>query len=246
MAEGEGALDGCRMLVVGASSGIGRAVGVAAARAGAAVALAARRFDHLREVQREAGAKSWAVQLDVRSPIAVQLSVRTAVQRLGGLDAVVYATGVTKLAMLSETDFDTWHELLTTNLVGAAEVTSAALPALRESAGRIAYLSSHSVPRPWPGLGAYAASKAGLDTMVTAWRAEVDDVRFTRVVVGPTVTGMADEWDPVLSATMFDRWAREGYMDVEPVSAEHVADRIVEWVATPEPPDDLWLVEPAS
>jgi NAD(P)-dependent dehydrogenase (short-subunit alcohol dehydrogenase family) len=235
-------LDDRRVLVVGASSGIGRAVGVAASRAGARVALAARRFDQLREVQREAGPRSWSVQLDVRSPIASQLAVRAATQELGGLDTVVYATGVNRLAMLVDTDLDAWHELLTTNLVGAALVTQAALPALRESNGRIAYLSSHSVARPWPALGAYAASKAGLDAMVSAWRTEVDDVKFTRVVVGPTVTGMADAWDATLAGAMFERWHEEGYLDIEPVPPEHVAEQLVRWAAMDEPPDDLSLV----
>ena len=192
-------LAGRRVLVVGASSGIGREVVLAATRAGARVALAARRYDHLQEVAAEAaevGDEAVALQCDVRKPIACELAVQAAVQQLGGIDVVVFATGINRLAWLAETSVDAWRDLVDTNLIGAALVTQAVLPHLRDTHGRIGYLSSHAVARPWPGLGAYAATKAALDTMVAGWRVEEPDVAFTRFVVGPTVTGMADAWDP--------------------------------------------------
>jgi NAD(P)-dependent dehydrogenase (short-subunit alcohol dehydrogenase family) len=234
---------GRRVLVVGASSGIGRAVGIAAARAGARVVLAARRYNQLQDVEREAGGDVVAVQCDVRSPIACELAVKAAVQRLDGLDAVVFAAGVNRLSMLADTSVEDWRALVETNLIGAALVTQAVLSELRHEHGRIAYLSSHSVLRPWPALGAYAATKAGLDTMISGWRSEEPDVVFTRVVVGPTITGMADDWDPETAAVMFERWAEAGYMAHEPVTPEWVADQIVAWATSAQPVNDLVLVD---
>jgi len=231
---------------MGASSGIGRAVGLAASAAGADIALAARQYDQLTEVAREAGPNAIALQCDVRVPIACELAVRAAVQHLHGLDVVVFATGVNHLAMLVDTPLEAWRDVLETNLIGAALTTRAVLPELRTSGGRIAYLSSHSVGRPWPGLGAYAASKAGLDAMINAWRNEEPGVSFTRVIVGPTITGMADDWDPATAAAMFDRWSDEGYMTYEPATAESVADRIVRWAASDPPAHDLHLVDTAA
>lgn len=238
-------LAGHRALVVGASSGIGRATALALAAAGARVVAAARREAVLREVVAEGGSGLDAVACDVRRPAEVDRLIEVAGERLGGLDTVVYATGVNRLAFLADTDAETWRDLLDTNLVGAALVTRAALPLLREAGGRIAYLSSHSAARPWPALGAYAASKAGLDAMITAWRVEEPRVAVTRVVVGPTLTGMADAWEPDAAATAFARWAEQGYLVHEPVTAEWVGARLVGWAATAEPPEDLWLVDEA-
>lgn len=235
-------LEGRRILIVGASSGIGRAIALAAARAKARVAIAARRLDRLQQVADQAGKGVWPVQCDVRVPLACELVARAVERELGGLDTLVYATGINHLALLAETDVDIWRELLETNLVGAALVTRSALPALVAARGRVAFLSSDSVDRPFPGLGAYAASKAGLETLVAAWRTEVSEVTFTRVIVGPTLTGMADGWNPDLAATMFEWWRSIGYLDREPVEPEWVAERMVRWMAAEEPPEELDLL----
>ena len=239
-------LAGRRVLVVGASSGIGRAVAAAAATAGARVAVAARRYDLLRELEREAHGVTVALHCDVRAPVACELVVKAAVQRLGGLDAVVFATGINRLARLEDTTLDLWRELFDTNVVGAALVTRAALDSLRQSRGRIAYLSSHSVAAPWPALGAYAASKAALDTMIAAWRTEEPSVCFTRVVVGPTITGMADGWEPDLATEMLDRWRDEGYLTHEPARAEWVAQQVVSWASATDPPQDVNMIDKAG
>ncbi len=85
---------------------------------------------------------------------------------LGGIDALVYATGIGPLGRLADTDAETWRRTFDTNVIGAALVTAAAIPHLTESRGVAAYLSSvnGSLTPPWPGLGAYAVSKAALET----------------------------------------------------------------------------------
>ena len=73
-----------------------------------------------------------------------------------------------------------------TNVIGAAQITTAALPHLTATKGTAMYLSSVSVSLtpPWPGLGAYVVSKAALDKLVEAWRVEEPSVNFTRCIVG--------------------------------------------------------------
>lgn len=232
------------MLVVGASKGIGRAVTLALGRAGAAVVASSRDAGLLAEVAAAAGASVRAVPADVRDHLAVDALVAETVEHLGGLDAVLYATGVNQLAFLADTEPHQWALVLETNLIGAALVARATLPALREAGGRLGFLSSHSVPDPWPGLGAYIASKAALESMITTWRLEEPDVAFTRIVIGPTITGMAEAWDPDLSARMFERWAAEGRFEgIDPVLPEVVADVLLGWVADPDPPEDLHLLD---
>ena len=171
-----------RLLVVGASSGIGREIGLQAARHGAAVAFAARRAELLEEAAEQAGERGIAVPCDVRDAEAVAAAIATVVDRLGGLDTVVYATGASPLAPLPDADAELWRGALETNVLGAALVLRAALPHLRAAEQpRIAVLSSHSVDDPWPGLVPYVVSKAALDKFVEGWRTEITDVPMIRM-----------------------------------------------------------------
>ncbi len=182
----------------------------------------ARRRDRLDAAVAEAGPGAMAVACDVRSAEACRSAVDEATGRLGGLDALIYAAGIGPLARLVDTTPDMWRDVLETNVVGASAVTAAALASLRKCSGTAIYLSSvsASVTPPWPGLGAYAVSKAALDKLVEAWRGEEPDVGFTRLVVGEctggegdSMSGFAGGWDPDLAAEMGARWVDERYMD---------------------------------
>jgi NAD(P)-dependent dehydrogenase (short-subunit alcohol dehydrogenase family) len=134
---------------------------------------------------------------------------------------MVYCAGIGKLSHLSQTDAATWRSVFDTNVTGAALTTAAALPHLAASGGVAAYLSSvsASLTAPWPGLGAYAVSKAALDKLVEALRGEHPEVRFTRVVVGDTTGGeghsateFATGWDPDLFTSSVTAWFARGFM----------------------------------
>ena len=207
-----GALTDKRILVVGSSSGIGRAVGAAASAAGARVAFAARRADRVKEAATEAGNGAIGVACDVTDEPSCSALVDEVTSTFGGLDALVYCAGISPLARLSEVDGDGWQRVLCTNLVGPGLVCAAALPHLRASGGRAVFLSSSSVGRPYPGLSLYAASKAALEEQIRGWRAENPDLCFSCVVVGPTGdTEFANSWDPQLMGEMLQFWHDHGY-----------------------------------
>lgn len=238
---------GRRLLVVGASSGIGRCVAAGAAGAGWRVAAVARRADRLeRLAATHAGVT--AVPADVRHPDACRWLVEAAVVALDGIDAMVYAAGIVPLKPLTAVDAPTWQAVLETNLVGASLVTAAAVPHLEHEGGRAVYFSSDSVGRPLPGLVPYAASKAGLEELVRGWRAEHPAVGFTTVVVGPTLTGMADGWDPEIAAEAFERWQREGYAQgrPSPQPPERVAQAVLEALTATEAPHRIEALPPPS
>ena len=204
-----------RAVIVGASSGLGRCIGVGLARRGARVALLARRVDRLADACKEAGPGSIAVGCDVTSPDSCQAAIAEAATELGGIDALVYAPGVGPLSHLKDLDVDTWRATFDTNVIGASLITTAALPHLAASRGTAAYLSSvsASVTPPWPGLGAYSVTKAALDKLVEAWRGECPGVGFTRIVVGDcaggegdSMTQFADNWDLNLAAEFHPKW----------------------------------------
>lgn len=204
-----------RTVVVGASSGLGRCIAVGLAGRGAQVALLARRVDRLAEAAKEAGPQSVAVRCDVTDEASCREAIGKAAGELGGIDAVVYSTAVGPLSRIADISADTWQQTFATNVTGAAVITAAALPHLKESGGVAAYLSSVSgtIMPAWPGLAAYVVSKAALERMIESWRAEHPDVGFTRVIVGdcaggegPSATEFANAWDPELAMEMGQMW----------------------------------------
>ncbi len=125
------------------------------------------------------------------------------------------------LASLMDTDAETWHRVFATNVIGAALITSAAIPHLAATNGVAVYLSSvaASITPPWPGLGAYAVSKAALDKLVEAWRVEHPAIGFTRLVVGDcaggegeSMTEFPNEWDHELAVKFGTQWAEQKYL----------------------------------
>jgi NAD(P)-dependent dehydrogenase (short-subunit alcohol dehydrogenase family) len=227
-----------RTVVVGASSGLGRCLGVGLARRGATVALLARRHDRLVEVAEEAGDGAVAIRCDVTDEASCRDAIGSAASALGGIDALVYATGIGPLARLADLDAATWRRAFDTNVTGAALVTAAALPHLVESRGVAAYLSSvsSSLTSPWPGLGAYVVSKAALDKLVEAWRYECPTVGFTRVTVGDcaggegqAMTEFGADWDLELAAEMYPVWQARNLTSGTMLEVEELV-RVVEHV----------------
>src|SRR5262245_9348979 len=119
-----------RTVVVGASSGLGRCIGIGLAQRGARVALLARRKDRLERAAQEAGGGALAIACDVTDASSCHAAIDAAAAGLGGIDALVYAPGMGPLARLVDLDADTWRRAFDTNVVGAALVTAAAVPQL--------------------------------------------------------------------------------------------------------------------
>ena len=240
-------LQGARVLVVGASSGIGREVAVQLGAAGARVVVAARRADRLSELiieLAERGATGAASAVcDVRDPAQCDAVVATAVEHLGGLDAVVYATAVDPLVRLVDTDLERWRQVYETNVFGASLVTRAALAPLTESGGRMVYISATSVGRPLPGMGAYETSKAALDELVRAWRGEHPEIGFCNVAVGNTLgTEVHQTWDRDLLIELSPVWEARGYVFDNGPGAMSVPDCATAVIAAIASPVDLRYV----
>ncbi|MCU1452043.1 MAG: short-chain dehydrogenase/reductase [Acidimicrobiales bacterium] len=223
-----------RAVVVGASSGLGRCIAVGLGQRGAEVALMARRVDRLVDAAKDAGPGSLAIACDVTDTASCRSAIDEAAAGLGGIDALVYAAGVGSLVRLVDTDADTWRQTFDTNVMGASLITAAALPHLAASSGAAAYLSSvsASMTPPWPGLGAYAVTKAALDKLVEAWRNEHSGVGFTRVVVGDCGGGAAGVsefnvgWDGELAAEVVPTWIARRYLSGSLVEVDELVNVI--------------------
>jgi len=223
-------LSGKRVLVVGGSAGIGRGAALAAAGVGAAIAVVGRSEDKLAEVVATAGGGT-AIAADVTDPEQCSRLVGEAVEAMGGLDAVVYSTGVSPLAPLEEVDPETWHRVIATNAIGPALVTKAALPHLSDD-GVIVFLSSITVGAGHFGLGPYAASKAALDRTVRAWRMENPERRFVCMAVGDTHgTDFGRDFDMERAAALTPKWVAASVIYRNHMEADDLGRTIAEFVA---------------
>jgi NAD(P)-dependent dehydrogenase (short-subunit alcohol dehydrogenase family) len=222
----EAPIAGKRVLVVGASAGIGRAIAMQAVRARAEVVFTARRGEALDAAVAEAGG-GHAVAGDVCDQQECVRIAREAEAALGGLDLVVVAAAMSPLRRLDETTMDDWHTIFRTNVFGASQITAACLPLLASGA-IVAHLSSDSAYRPRFGLVPYAASKAALEVVVKGWRLEHPDRRFVTVVVGPTSdTEFGVHFDPGDIAAAFPSWFAHGEVGVAMMDKDELADVVL-------------------
>ncbi|MDV3127749.1 SDR family oxidoreductase [Mycobacterium sp. 21AC1] len=219
---------GLRLLVVGASSGIGHAVACSAAERGAKVAVAARRTDLLRTLADTIGGS--AFELDVEDPAAINRVVAGAAEALGGLDAVVFTSTVVPFAHIEDTDVATWLHAFSVNTVGANNVLRAAVGHLSEN-GVVLIASSHDVGRPRAGVAAYSASKAALDEILHSWRSEHPELSLMRVGIGPTDgTEILRGADRDLLAQLFESWVEHGQLPERMSALRDVANTVVSLV----------------
>jgi NADP-dependent 3-hydroxy acid dehydrogenase YdfG len=172
-------------LVTGASSGIGRAVALALADAGAQVAIGARRRDRLTALAGEIegrGVAALPLDLDVTDEAACGRAVQRTVEELGALDVLVNNAGVMLLGQVEGADTEDWRRMLDTNVLGLLYMTHAALPHLLDRRGALVQISSSSGRVARPGSAVYSASKFAVTAFSESLRQEVT-ARGVRVVV---------------------------------------------------------------
>ena len=187
-----GRLEGRRVLVTGAASGMGEAAARLFAAEGARLALVDISAEKLAVVASETG--QLGVPTDVASEASVQAAVQQAVEAMGGLDGVVNAAGILAHRAFEDTDAATFQRVVGVNLAGPFNVCRAALRHLRASgAGAIVNIASLSGVRPVPGMAVYSATKAGLLAMSEALSGEVGpQVRVNVICPGIIRTPMTD------------------------------------------------------
>lgn len=183
-----------RILITGASSGIGRALAVRLAEEGGRLFLTARRPDALddtahacRKFTHEIGTATG----DVASQSACSRLIETAVSHLGGLDILVCNAGVSMWSRVEDiADADVFEYLMRVNYLGAVYLCREALPHLRESRGMIVGVSSLAARTGVPFRSGYSASKAALTGFLEALRIELEPaVKVLIVFPGLVATG---------------------------------------------------------
>ncbi len=176
------------MFITGGSSGIGAALGLAFAREGARVALAARNLDRLSEAVRvveAAGGEAIALQCDVTDRASIDSAVERAVKKFGGLDVVVANAGFGVDGPLTQLETEDYRRQFDTNVFGAIDSVYATLPHLVESKGRLAIVSSVLGTIGRPAMSAYAASKFALCGFAESIYYELADLGISVTCINP-------------------------------------------------------------
>jgi clavulanate-9-aldehyde reductase len=220
--------------VTGASSGIGEAIALGCARAGAAVALAARRADRielLRQQIEEAGAQAIAVPTDVGEESQARAFVEHAHAELGRLDVLVNNAGVMLLGPIENAPTEEWRRMIHANVFGVLYCTHAALPFMRaQGSGHIINVSSVAGRVARAGSGVYNLTKFGVGAFSESLRQEAValGVRVTLVEPGAVATELAGHNRPEVLEQMAKR-----FQGVTPLEADDIANAVLYAIGQP-------------
>ncbi|MEX5298492.1 SDR family oxidoreductase [Kocuria sp. CPCC 205292] len=177
-----------RVLITGGASGLGAAVVEAVRDNGGTPIVLDRDISTLTGVT--------AYEVDVADTAAVTETVRRAVEAAGGLDAVVTAAGIDRCGRLEDVAAAEWEKVVQVNLFGTVSTVRAALPALRESRGRVITVASTLALKGVSDATAYCASKFGVLGFSQALAAELKgEVGVTQLIPGGMKTRFFDDRD---------------------------------------------------
>jgi len=187
-------LEGKRIIITGASRGIGRAIAIACAGQGALVGVNFKRSqEEARVVADRIGSRAMLLPFDVCDSAAVAAAVDTFVSKIGGLDALVNNAAIVRPSLLvSATDEDV-EAVVRTNVIGPIVCTRAVIPAmLRNHHGIILNISSVVAERPSRGQTVYAATKGAIEALTRAVAVEYarKGIRCHCIRAGPVDTDM--------------------------------------------------------
>lgn len=188
-----------RVLITGASSGIGRALALELARRGHDIAAGARRTDRLQELAGEIeslGRRALPLEMDVQDPTTVEAAVTAVTDAWGGVDIAIANAGISIRSTMRRLELDDARAMSRTNFEGVLNLYVATVPAMIErGSGHFVAISSISSFRGIPGLAVYSATKAAVRALMEAARVELAStgVRVTTVNPGFVETEMTND-----------------------------------------------------
>src|SRR4051812_19460643 len=161
------------VLVTGAARGIGTEAARQLARRGGRVSLVGLERDELESVAGECGPEAVWFEADVTDREALDRAVAGTVERFGGIDVAIANAGIGGGSLVRYADPDAFERTMEVNLLGSYRTLAACLPHLIERRGYWLQIASLAAFAHAPGMGAYAASKAGVEALAGSVRGEV-------------------------------------------------------------------------
>jgi clavulanate-9-aldehyde reductase len=229
-----GDLSGKVVAVTGASSGIGEVTALACARAGAAVALAARRTDRIEALAvriEQNGGRALAIATDVGDEQAAGAFIERAAAELGRLDVLVNNAGVMLLGPITGAPTEEWRQMIHANVFGVLYCTHAALPIMRsQGTGHIVNVSSVAGRFARAGSGVYNLTKFGVGAFSESLRQEAVEmgIRVTVIEPGAVATELPGHNRPEV-----EEMIRGVLADVEPLESADIAAGILYAIGSP-------------
>ena len=174
-------------VITGASGVLGSAVAKAAAERGARVALID--FADHAEVLKDCGPDALMLGgVDLTDAVAATAAIDAVADRFGGLDALINVAGGFRWETLEGGSWETWHTMFRMNVLTATNASRAAIPHLKRSdAGRIVNIGANGALKAAAGMGAYAASKAGVHKLTESLAEELKADGVTVNAVLPSI-----------------------------------------------------------
>ncbi|WP_280508418.1 SDR family NAD(P)-dependent oxidoreductase [Nocardia flavorosea] len=187
-------------VITGAGSGIGRAMAHGFARAGNRVVVVDIDEDSAAKTVAELGTGALAARVDISDPDAVEQLVTRTIDAYGRIDVLCNNAGIMdRMALPADTTVDQWRRVIDINLTGTFLLTKAVLPhMLGRGSGAIVNTASEAGIRGGAAGIAYTSSKHGVIglTRSIAWAHAGDGIRCNAILPGPTMTGIAPDFDP--------------------------------------------------
>jgi 3-oxoacyl-[acyl-carrier protein] reductase len=202
-----------RVLVTGASRGIGQAIAIHLGRSGCQVAGLATKLDNLTATQaavEQAGGEFLALAGDIRQAQTAQDAVSQMVDQWDGVDGLVANAGITKDNLLLRMSAEEFSSVIDTNLGGAFHFLKAVTrPMMKQRSGRVVFLGSVVASIGNPGQANYCAAKAGLHGLARSAALELGSRGITINVIAPGFiqTDMTEALTPQQQAAMADKIA---------------------------------------
>lgn len=194
-----------RVVITGAAGALGRAVAHAFATSGAQLALVDRAAEP-KDYPEAAGAKYFFIgTVDLADPAQAKRALDSIAARLGGIDVLVNIAGGFRWETIADGKLDTWDFMYTINLKTALCAAQAALPHMNGGEGRIINVGAAGAAKAAKGMGAYAASKAGVAKLTEALAEELKDKGITVNAVLPSILDTAPNRADMPDAD-FTRW----------------------------------------
>lgn len=207
-------LTGKKIAITGAFGAVGAAVAHTARASGARVAC----IDFAPAAKAPFSLSEYVAlgEVDLRLPAAAATAITSAAEQLGGLDGLVNIAGGFRWEKVEGGAIDTWDLLYNINLRTAVNATRAAVPLLKREGGRVVNIGAAGAIKAATGMGAYAASKAGIAKLTEALAEELKESGATVNAILPSIVDTPANRADMPDAD-FKRW----------VKAEQIADLIV-------------------
>lgn len=222
-------------IVTGASSGIGHATALALAKAGAKVAIAARRTDRLQQLENEIkknGGQCLVVSCDVTKRKDCEALIDAVIKKWNRIDILVNNAGIMPLSFVKSLKIDEWEQMIDVNIKGVLFCTGAAVPhMIKQNSGHIVNLSSIAGRVVFAAGSVYCATKYAVRAFSEGLRQELStrhNIRVTTIEPGIVATELTN----TITDTALESFVKYT-KSVEALKSEDIANAIIFAVESP-------------